>query len=118
MPSAPIVAKVLQEKGEISDELDYALMSYLLQARGLGYTACQPQLVELSDGTKAIKIDIDHTFLGNNNELMGLGIVGTIFVDYEKREITYCTPLEELKLNIQKLKDAGIKPQLRPKGKY
>jgi len=47
-----------------------------------------------------------------------LGIVGIIFVDYEKLEIIYCTPVEELKLNIQKLKDAGVKPQSRPKGKY
>jgi len=118
MPDPPTIVKVLQKSGEINDELDYALMNYLLQNRGLGYTACQPQLVELSDGNKAIKISIDHTFLGDNNELMGLGIVGRIFVDYEKLEIIYCTPVEELKRNIQKLKNGGVKPQSRPKGKY
>ena len=118
MPNPPTIVKVLQERGEINDELDYALMNYLLKNRGSGLTACQPQLVELRDGNKAIKINIDHTFLGNNNELLGLGIVGTIFVDYEKLEITYCTPVEELKQNIQKLKNVGVKPQSRPKGKY
>jgi hypothetical protein len=112
------IAKILQERGEINDELDYALMNYLLQNRGLGFTACQPQLVELSTGDKAIKLSIDHTFLGKNNELMGLGIVGTIFVDYEKLEILYCTPNEELERNIKKLEKAGVKPQSRPKGKY
>lgn len=117
MPDLTVV-KVLQEKGEINDELDYALMNYLLTNRGPGYTACQPQLVELNDGKKAIKLSIDHTFLGDNNELLGLGIVGTIFVDYEKLTITYCTPIEELKQNILKLKNAGVKPQSRPKGKY
>lgn len=117
MPDPPTIIKVL-ERGEINDELDYALMNYLLTNRGFGYTACQPQLVELNDGKKAIKLDIDNTFLGENNELMGLGIVGVIFVDYEKLEIKYCTPTEELKQNIQKLKDAGVKPQSRPKGKY
>lgn len=117
MPDLTIV-KVLQERGEINDELDYALMNYLLQNRGLGFTACQPQLVELRNGNKAIKLSIDHTFLGKNNELMGLGIVGTIFVDYEKLEIIYCIPEEELKQNIRKLENAGVKPQSRPKGKY
>jgi hypothetical protein len=50
----PKVSKVLQESGEIDDELDYALMSYLLKNRGEGYTACQPKLVELETGKKAI----------------------------------------------------------------
>ena len=117
MPDPPTIVKVL-ERGEINDELDYALMNYLLQNRGMGFTACQPQLVELNDGKKAIKLDIDNTFLGNNNELMGLGIVGVIFVDYEKLSVTYCTPAEELKHNIKKLEDSGVKPQSRPKGKY
>ena len=52
MPNPPTIVKVLQERGEINDELDFALMNYLLQNRGLGYTVCQPQLVELSDGNK------------------------------------------------------------------
>ncbi|MFX0072665.1 MAG: hypothetical protein ACFFAO_16395, partial [Candidatus Hermodarchaeota archaeon] len=59
----PNIVKVIQEKGAVSDELDYALMNYLLKNRGTGYTACQPSLVELEGGIKAIKMDIDNTFL-------------------------------------------------------
>jgi hypothetical protein len=114
----PKIVKVLQEKGEIKDELDYALMNYLIQNRGAGYTACQPQLVELEGDKKAIKLNIDNTFVNNANQLMGLGIVGTLFVDYNSLSVIYCTPKEELEKNIQKLKDAGIEPQARPRGKY
>lgn len=120
MPSsnAPVVIKVLQEKGEINDELDFALMNYLMTKRGTGYTACEPQLVELEDGKKAIKMNIDHTFIDEDNHLLGLGIVGTLFIDYDSLEVTFCSSSEELVKNIEKLKNAGIKPQPRPKGKY
>jgi hypothetical protein len=114
----PNILKVLQEKGAINDELDIALMNYLIQNRGPGYTACQPQLVELEGNIKAIKMDIDNTFVNNENQLMGLGIVGTLFVDYDSISVIYCTSKAELEHNIQKLKDAGINPQPRPKGKY
>ena len=57
LPSAPNVIKVLQEQGEINDELDFALMNYLIANRGTGYTACQPQLVELENGKQAIKMN-------------------------------------------------------------
>jgi hypothetical protein len=49
---------------------------------------------------------------------MGLGIVGTIYIDYDTLKVMYCTPLEELEANIQMLKNHGITPQERPKGKY
>jgi len=114
----PNVVKVLQEQGAISDELDYALMNYLLKNRGTGYTACQPSLVELDGGIKAIKMGIDNTFIGKNNQLMGLGIVGSLFIDHDSLKVIYCTPKEELEANIEKLKNAGITPQNRPKGKY
>ncbi len=116
--SAPNVVKVLQEAGEINDELDYALMNYLLKNRGTGFTACQPQLVELEDGKQAIKMSIDNTYIDKNNQLMGLGIVGTLFIDVDTLQVIYCTLNEELEQNIQKLKDAGIQAQPRPKGKY
>ncbi len=116
--SAPKILNVIQEKGEISDELDYALMKYLLQNRGSGYTPCQPKLVELEDGTKAIKLSIDNTFVGKDNQLMGLGIVGTIFVNMDNFNVIYATTKEELESNILKLEKAGIKPQPRPHGKY
>ena len=114
----PNIIKVLQEKGAISDELDYALMNYLLKNRGTGYTACQPSLVELEGGKKAIKMGIDNTFIGKENQFMGLGIVGTLIIDYASLKVIYCTPKEELESNIEKLKNAGIDPQIRPKGKY
>ena len=116
----PIVIKILQEKGEINDEIDYALMIYLMKKRGSGFTACQPQLVKLENGKQAIKMNIDHTFIDKDNKLMGLGIVGTLFVDVESPEldIIYCSSSEELTKNIEKLKNAGIQPQPRPKGKY
>ncbi len=114
----PIIKKILQENGEINDELDFALMNYLLTNRGTGFTACQPQLVELDNSKNAIKMSIDHTFIDQNNQLMGLGIVGTIFIDLDTLKITFCSSSEDLANNIEKLKNAGIKPQPRPKGKY
>ncbi|MFX1309714.1 MAG: hypothetical protein ACFE8C_08465 [Promethearchaeota archaeon] len=115
---SPTVIKILEERGEINDELDYALMNYLLSNRGPGYTACQPQLVELEGGKKAIKMSIDHTFIDKDNQLMGLGIVGNIFIDIDSFQVIFCTSLEDLEKNIEKLKAAGIEPQSRPKGKY
>ena len=116
--SAPNVIKVLQENGEINDELDYAIMNYLLKNRGSGYTACQPKLVELEGEKQAIKLDIDHTFIDKNNQLMGLGIVGNIFIDIDTLQVIYCTPKEDLEQNIEKLKSAGYNAQIRPRGKY
>ncbi|MHA1459226.1 MAG: hypothetical protein ACTSO6_01580 [Promethearchaeota archaeon] len=120
LPSAPNVIKILQEQGEINDELDFALMNYLITNRGTGFTACQPQLVELENGKQAIKMNLDNTFIDKDNNLKGLGIVGTLFVDVESPNlnIIYCSSSEELTKNIEKLKNAGIQPQDRPKGKY
>ncbi|NHJ20333.1 MAG: hypothetical protein EAX91_05275 [Candidatus Lokiarchaeota archaeon] len=114
----PVVKKILQVNGEINDELDFAIMNYLLTKRGSGYTACQPQLVELDNDKKAIKMNIDHTFIDQDNRLMGLGIVGTMFIDYDSLHVTFCSSSDDLVKNIEKLKIAGIKPQPRPKGKY
>ena len=114
----PSVIKILQKQGEINDELDYALMNYLIQNRGPGYTACQPSLVELENGKKAIKMNIDHTYIDKDNQLMGLGIVGKIYIEIDTLQVTYCTSLEDLENNIEVLKSAGIEPQIRPKGKY
>ena len=89
-----------------------------MKNRGQGFTACQPQLVELEDGKKAIKMGIDNTFVDRNNNLMGLGIVGNIFIDNDTLKVIYCTSKEDLIKNIEKLANAGIEPQPRPKGKY
>ena len=114
----PSVVNILQEDGAINDELDYALMTYILKNRGTGYTACQPSLVELEGGKKAIKMNIDNTLIDKNNQLMGIGIVGTLFIDSETLQVIYCTSKEDLDNNIEKLISAGYKPQPRPKGKY
>ncbi len=114
----PNVVKILQEQGEINDELDYAIMSYLIKNRGAGYTACQPQLVELEGNKKAIKMNLDNTFIDKDNQLMGLGIVGFLFIDLDDLQVIYSTSLEDLVKNIEKLKNAGVQPQTRPKGKY
>ncbi len=114
----PSVVNILQEDGAINDELDYALMNYLLKNRGTGYTACQPSLVELEGGKKAIKMNIDNTLIDKNNQLMGIGIVGTLFIDSETLQVIYCTSKEDLDNNIEKLISAGYKPQPRPRGKY
>ncbi len=118
LSNAPTVIKILQEKGEINDELDFALMNYIMTNRGTGYTACQPQLVELDNSKKAIKMNIDHTFVDKDNVLMGLGIVGNLFIDFDSLQVIFCSSIEDLINNIEKLKNAGIKPQPRPKGKY
>lgn len=114
----PSVVNILQEDGAINDELDYALMTYILKNRGTGYTACQPSLVELEGGKKAIKMNIDNTLIDKNNQLMGIGIVGTLFIDSETLQVIYCTSKEDLNNNIEKLISAGYKPQPRPRGKY
>ncbi len=114
----PSVIKILQKQGEINDELDFALMNYLIQNRGPGFTACQPSLVELEDGKKAIKVNIDHTFIDKDNQLKGLGIVGKMYIELDTLQVIYCTSLEDLENNIEVLKSAGIEPQIRPKGKY
>lgn len=118
MITVPTIARVIEEEGEITDELDYALMTYLMKNRGAGFTACQPQLVELENGNQAIKMNIDNTFIGKDNKLMGLGIVGKMFIDVDTMKVIYCTPKEQLETNIKKLEDKGIKPQERPRGKY
>ncbi|MFX0022411.1 MAG: hypothetical protein ACFE9S_08785 [Candidatus Hermodarchaeota archaeon] len=118
MMEDPSIIKIIQEEGEINDELDYALANYLIQNRGPGYTACQPSLVELEGGKQAIKMNIDHTFVNKDNQLMGLGIVGKIYIDVETLQVIYCTPLEDLISNIKVLESAGIEPQERPRGKY
>ncbi|GAF73145.1 unnamed protein product, partial [marine sediment metagenome] len=53
-----------------------------------------------------------------DNHLMGLGIVGTLFIDVDSLQVMFCSSADELEQNIEKLKNAGIQPQPRPKGKY
>ena len=64
------------------------------------------------------KYSANRTFIDENNQLMGLGIVGTLFIDYDSLKVSFCSSSEDLANNIEKLKKAGINPQPRPKGKY
>lgn len=119
----PEVVEVLAESGEISDELDYYVSKYIMQARGFGLTPCQPKLVRLSNGKSAIQLGLDHTFLDSEtNQMMGYGIVGYVFVNYETAntenpEIIYITPKDDIDLNIEQI-TADVEPQPRPRGKY
>lgn len=119
----PEVVEVLAEAGEISDELDYFISRYVMQVRGFGLTPCQPKLVKLSNGKSAIKLGLDHTFLDSEtNQMMGYGIVGYVYVDYESSstenpQILYITPKEDIDLNIEQL-TSDVEPQPRPHGKY
>jgi hypothetical protein len=119
----PEVVEVLAESGEISDELDYKLSRYIMDARGFGLTPCQPALVKLEDGRSAIKLGLDHTYLDSDtNQVMGYGIVGHVYVNYDqanpdKNDIIYITPKEDIDDNIEQLTE-DVEPQPRPKGKY
>jgi hypothetical protein len=114
----PVVTKVIEEQGEISDEIDYALASFVANNIGFGYTPCQPALVELNNGKQVIRMGLDHTFVGEKNKLMGYGIVGYLFIDPETMDVLYCTPVEELEKNVETITNSGVAPQPRPRGKY
>ena len=118
LPITPNVVKVLQEQGEINDELDFALMNYLITNRGPGYTWNYIYIVELENSKRAPPMHVDNTFIDPDNKLMGMGIVGTLFIDVDSLQVMYCSSSEELVKNIEKLKNSGIQPQARPKGKY
>ena len=114
----PKVAKIINERGEISDELDYAISKFILSERSSGFTACCPQLVEIEDGSQAIKMGLDNTFIGKDGKIYGLGIVGYLYISTKDFSIIYCTPLNEMEENVQILKDSGVEAKIRPKGKY
>ena len=114
----PVVKRVIEEHGEISDEIDYALANYVANNIGLGYTPCQPALVELENGKQVIRMGLDHTFVGEKNQLMGYGIVGYLYIDPESMEVIYCTPSADLEKNVETIINSGVLPQPRPRGKY
>lgn len=119
----PEIVEVLAESGEISDELDYFLSKYIMQERGFGLVACQPQLVKLSDGRSAIKMGLDYTFMDSeSNQMMGYGIVGYVYIDFEQAnqnqaDVIFMTDKEDIDLNIEQI-TSDVDPQPRPRGKY
>ncbi|MHA1732134.1 MAG: hypothetical protein ACTSU5_09325 [Promethearchaeota archaeon] len=118
MAVEPTVVKVVAAEGEISDEMDYSLANFLAHHVGFGFTPCQPQLVELEGGTLAIKVSLDHTFVNKDNQLMGYGIVGTLYIDAKTQEVLYVTPKEVLEDKVRIIMENDIEPQPRPRGKY
>ena len=118
----PKILKVLEESGELSDELDYMVNSRLMQERGMGYTACSPSLVEIDRGgvpAQVIKMGIDHTFVdGESGNVMGYGIVGYLFFQAEPFEVVFVTPQEELDSKVKYILESGMEASIRPKGKY
>ncbi|OLS16289.1 MAG: hypothetical protein RBG13Loki_0112 [Promethearchaeota archaeon CR_4] len=114
----PVVKKIIEEQGEISDEIDYALANFVANNIGFGYTPCQPALVELNNGKQVIRMGLDHTFVGAKNQLMGYGIVGYLYIDPETMDVLYCTPSEELEKGVETILNSGVAPQPRPRGKY
>ena len=93
-----------------------------MQARGMGYTACNPSLVEIdSEGNPAqvIKMGIDHTYVDSETgNVMGYGIVGYLYFDPEPFKILYITPQEQLEAKVKYILESGMEATVRPKGKY
>ena len=117
----PRILKVLEESGELSDELDYIVNKRLMTDRGMGYTACSPSLVEIDRGgipVQVIKMGIDHTFVSETGQVMGYGIVGHLFFQAEPFEVFYITPTEELESKVTYIIESGMEASIRPKGKY
>ncbi len=114
--SEPKIKKVIYPEGQIPDELDWELTKYLMEL-GIGYTPCQPSMVELEDGRQAIKLNIDKTAVKSDG-VYGFGIIGSIYLEIPKSptdlRIIYITSKEELETRgNQALQTA--EPQKRPK---
>ena len=114
--SEPKVNKVIHPEGQIPDELDWELTKILMEY-GVGYTPCQPSMVELEGGRQAIKLNIDKTAVKSDG-VYGFGIIGSIYIEIPKSatdlRIIYMTSKEELEAKgIQALENA--EPQKRPK---
>ncbi|MHA1132324.1 MAG: hypothetical protein ACTSQQ_16170, partial [Candidatus Helarchaeota archaeon] len=110
--SPPKVVKVLHESGKVADEIDWNVSKYLINERGAGYTACRPSLVELDDGTQAIKFLIDFTAVEEDG-VYGYGFVGELFADVQGN-VKWCTPKDVMEQKRDELVTT-VQPQKRPK---
>jgi hypothetical protein len=117
----PTILKII-ESGEVSDEIDYMVNSQLMQERGMGYTACNPSLVEIDlegNPTQVIKMGIDHTYVDSETgQVMGYGIVGHLYFKAEPFEMIYITPAETLEAKVKYILESDMEASVRPKGKY
>ncbi len=118
----PKILKIVEESGELSDELDYMVNNSLMQARGMGYTACNPSLVEIDlagNPTQVIKMGIDHTYVDSETgNVMGYGVVGYLYFNADPFKILYITPQEQLENKVKYILESGMEAGVRPKGKY
>ncbi len=112
----------MEKSGELSDELDYLVNNHLMAERGMGYTACNPMLVEIEFGGKviqAVKMGIDHTYVDSDSgNVFGYGLVGYLFFRPEPFEIVYITPKKHLEEKVEFILESGMEASERPKGKY
>ncbi len=110
--SPPTVVKVLHESGKVAEEIDWNVAKYLIAERGPGFTACSPSLVELDDGTQAIKFLIDFT-AREEDGVYGYGMVGELYTDAEGN-VKWCSPKEAMEQKRDELVST-VQPQKRPK---
>ena len=124
--SEPNVVRVIEPSGEVDDMIDYIVNNRLAQERGMGYTACQPSLVEITvngQNVQSIKFGIDNTYVDSETgNVMGYGIVGYVYAsvaeDPSQTEIYFITPKDVLEEKIKYIMDNDIDPEVRPRGKY
>jgi hypothetical protein len=122
MSQEPTVLRIIEKSGELSDEIDYMVNKSLMQSRGMGYTACNPSLIEIDLGgnpTQVIKMGIDHTYVDSETgQVMGYGIVGHLYFKAEPFEMVYITPAEALEAKVKYILESEMDASVRPKGKY
>lgn len=109
---APKVKKVLHESGQVAEEIDWNVAKFLMAERGSGYVPCCASLVELEDGTQAIRFQIDFTAIEEDG-VYGYGFVGELFSDAQGN-VNWCTSKEEMEKKRDELVNT-VEPQKRPK---
>ena len=129
----PEIIAVIAAEGEVSDEIDYAVNRFISAERGMGLTACQPSLVEIKDGSQAIRFKLDSTYIdAKTNDMMGLGqlgqeegFVGEVFISYieddpEDIHMLFLTPEDEIDEITESVmaNPKDYPPNPRPSGKY
>jgi hypothetical protein len=133
LDEVPKIAQIMVSDGQVSDEVDYFVNTYLAEQRGFGLTACQPALVQLESGEQAIRFKLDSTFVDavtNNVKGYGLlgtdeGFVGELLLSYNPEDVSdmrvlFITPQEEIEHNLQQIlaNPEKFPATERPRDKY
>ena len=122
----PEIVRIIESSGEVDDLIDYLANNLVVKECGMGFTACSPSLEEIttegSEKVQSIKFGLDHTFVNENGQVMGYGIVGHMYISIADNpneiEILYITPKEELDQKINFIHQNNIEATPRPRGKY